>query len=610
MDDCKQLVTRSRHALTCIPHNGSASNFGQHGTDDARAGGTLPSRYAQIVIKEPSTAEPKRAKRKRITAEQLRDLTAVFETTDTPTHDIREVLSKNLGMTNREVQVWFQNRRAKYNRQRLEQQRQMRTNAAIMFSAGMVATRPPLQSPLPLQLTPYAHLQPHSPYPPVTLTRPPTSNNDNSGSQTSDGRLRKCPISVSVDEPYAQVCHPESIHPYLAGQVSNSPVDVTRAAIAGSALLQLSEARPASTISTVALTTSAFAKPLLGDSRRLDIHLGVPHMQTPALTSASAVAYCAYSESPSASPLRPSTHAPSYRIASDECTLQHQHYRQPMPHTPSGTLLPARRNTFSSYQGTSSSATSGGINHAEQPPLAYPASPPATASGPVCMVARDRYRPDIPANHYHHQCRYSTDQSPSPFQGQHRQLSTAIPSAHDIPATAGCGVKLPSIQTILANIEHGVSGESKMTPTYLHTLSRSRAYTSPPLSTVKQSEPHMSPPQVMVRPFVSRAFVSESDGHHNSCISSSAQEYSPCANYYHESSVDETKLAIDMLATAAVSVSSARSSCSLPHLTPLSEFSMRVGSQQQCSPTHTPSLQPQEAQMTEAKSKSPRSWRP
>ncbi|KAI7828429.1 homeobox domain-containing protein, partial [Kickxella alabastrina] len=60
----------------------------------------------------------KKAKRKRITPEQLKELTAVFEKTDTPTHDIREELSSKLAMTNREVQVWFQNRRAKYNRLR------------------------------------------------------------------------------------------------------------------------------------------------------------------------------------------------------------------------------------------------------------------------------------------------------------------------------------------------------------------------------------------------------------------------------------------------------------------------------------------------------------
>ncbi|KAJ1671797.1 hypothetical protein GGF38_000529 [Coemansia sp. RSA 25] len=188
MDDSKQLVTRSRRAQTYVPHNGSAGNFIHQGTDDTRAGSTLASRYTQIVIKEPSTAEPKRAKRKRITAEQLRDLTAVFVTTDTPTHDIREVLSKKLGMTNREVQVWFQNRRAKYNRQRLEQQRQMRTNAAIIYGVGMAATRAPLQAPPPPM--PYAHLQAQLSHPSATPTRPLAAAVGDTGGQTGDMRLR------------------------------------------------------------------------------------------------------------------------------------------------------------------------------------------------------------------------------------------------------------------------------------------------------------------------------------------------------------------------------------------------------------------------------------
>ncbi|KAJ2760414.1 hypothetical protein IWQ57_006312, partial [Coemansia nantahalensis] len=118
-------------------------------------------RYPQIVIKEPSTSEPKKARRKRITPEQLKELTAVFETADTPTHDVREELSQKLGMTNREVQVWFQNRRAKYNRMRVEQQRQMRTNQAIIYQSGLLGRMPP---PPPPALPPASPLAPHHPH--------------------------------------------------------------------------------------------------------------------------------------------------------------------------------------------------------------------------------------------------------------------------------------------------------------------------------------------------------------------------------------------------------------------------------------------------------------
>ncbi|KAJ2779179.1 hypothetical protein H4R18_004158 [Coemansia javaensis] len=138
------------------------------------AGGGGGSRYAQIVIKEPNTSEPKKAKRKRITPDQLKELTAVFEKTDTPTHDIREALSKRLNMTNREVQVWFQNRRAKYNRLRIEQQRQQRASAAIIYGTALLPLSPaavppppppPPPQPLPLQFPAYAHPAGPPPYP-------------------------------------------------------------------------------------------------------------------------------------------------------------------------------------------------------------------------------------------------------------------------------------------------------------------------------------------------------------------------------------------------------------------------------------------------------------
>ncbi|BGP28884.1 hypothetical protein JCM10296v2_000620 [Rhodotorula toruloides] len=59
-----------------------------------------------------------RPKRKRITPEQLVHLTAVFESTDSPSFEQRETLADQTGLTNREVQIWYQNRRAKVNRQR------------------------------------------------------------------------------------------------------------------------------------------------------------------------------------------------------------------------------------------------------------------------------------------------------------------------------------------------------------------------------------------------------------------------------------------------------------------------------------------------------------
>ncbi|KAL0139853.1 Homeodomain-like DNA binding domain-containing transcription factor [Mucor lusitanicus] len=62
-------------------------------------------------------------KRKRITPYQLTVLSDLFASTDTPNYQLRENTASKLNMTNREVQVWFQNRRAKVNRNRLQEQK-------------------------------------------------------------------------------------------------------------------------------------------------------------------------------------------------------------------------------------------------------------------------------------------------------------------------------------------------------------------------------------------------------------------------------------------------------------------------------------------------------
>ncbi|KAJ2964968.1 hypothetical protein NQZ79_g194 [Umbelopsis isabellina] len=57
-----------------------------------------------------------KGKRKRISPDQLRALVQVFKETDTPSSEVREKLAEQLDMSKREVQVWFQNRRAKASR--------------------------------------------------------------------------------------------------------------------------------------------------------------------------------------------------------------------------------------------------------------------------------------------------------------------------------------------------------------------------------------------------------------------------------------------------------------------------------------------------------------
>ncbi|RKP39676.1 homeobox domain-containing protein, partial [Dimargaris cristalligena] len=55
-------------------------------------------------------------KRKRLTPEKLTLLCSVFAHEQKPNAEKRKQLSDQTGMTPREVQVWFQNRRAKYKR--------------------------------------------------------------------------------------------------------------------------------------------------------------------------------------------------------------------------------------------------------------------------------------------------------------------------------------------------------------------------------------------------------------------------------------------------------------------------------------------------------------
>ncbi|KAI9236226.1 MAG: hypothetical protein BYD32DRAFT_29238 [Podila humilis] len=67
---------------------------------------TTPTTPTNTASMDLATADqPKKAKRKRITTEQLEHLVGLFEKTDTPSFEIRESLAKKLGMSNREIQV-------------------------------------------------------------------------------------------------------------------------------------------------------------------------------------------------------------------------------------------------------------------------------------------------------------------------------------------------------------------------------------------------------------------------------------------------------------------------------------------------------------------------
>lgn len=87
-------------------------------------------------------------KRKRIPHEKLVKLQELFESTDTPSYEVREKLALQLDMTNREVQVWFQNRRAKLNRMR---------NEAFMYNPPDSYSRLRRAAPAPIRV-PMGHV--------------------------------------------------------------------------------------------------------------------------------------------------------------------------------------------------------------------------------------------------------------------------------------------------------------------------------------------------------------------------------------------------------------------------------------------------------------------
>ncbi|KAJ1968377.1 hypothetical protein H4R35_006446 [Dimargaris xerosporica] len=97
--------------------------------DPAHPPATLlsPTSHASSASTQPlapltnASGHSTKPKRRKTTTEQFNALIAVFKETDTPNYEARECLSKQLGMSVRDVQVWFQNRRAKVNRERQNQ---------------------------------------------------------------------------------------------------------------------------------------------------------------------------------------------------------------------------------------------------------------------------------------------------------------------------------------------------------------------------------------------------------------------------------------------------------------------------------------------------------
>ncbi|KAI7900492.1 uncharacterized protein BX663DRAFT_517821 [Cokeromyces recurvatus] len=115
-----------------------------------------------------------KAKRKRISPHQYSRLMETFHLTDTPSSEIRENLALELKMTKREVQVWFQNRRAKMSRlknmNKSHHQQQQQQQSSTIDCYSMKPTRRPSAHSL-LE----SHY--HNPYPQPVVKNLPSLHN-------------------------------------------------------------------------------------------------------------------------------------------------------------------------------------------------------------------------------------------------------------------------------------------------------------------------------------------------------------------------------------------------------------------------------------------------
>ncbi|GAA6060617.1 hypothetical protein JCM10212_004596 [Sporobolomyces blumeae] len=137
----------AQHAFVFQNQSGPFPPHGRSATEsDSREGSAPSSRNSdpgtQGGEQDPSSAfyDPFRIKhRRRTSPPQLKILEHHFDINPKPDVNTRKVLSEQLGMTPREVQVWFQNRRAKVKKLREKAERE--ANSATGSPSG---TTPPI----------------------------------------------------------------------------------------------------------------------------------------------------------------------------------------------------------------------------------------------------------------------------------------------------------------------------------------------------------------------------------------------------------------------------------------------------------------------------------
>ncbi|KFA62870.1 hypothetical protein S40285_02237 [Stachybotrys chlorohalonatus IBT 40285] len=98
---------------TTSPASTSASNMPSKHSPTSASGSGTPTNSRRPPRKSTLTQQQKNQKRQRATQDQLTTLEMEFNKNPTPTGPVRERIAEEINMTERSVQIWFQNRRAK-----------------------------------------------------------------------------------------------------------------------------------------------------------------------------------------------------------------------------------------------------------------------------------------------------------------------------------------------------------------------------------------------------------------------------------------------------------------------------------------------------------------
>ncbi|KAK4057336.1 hypothetical protein OIO90_001833 [Microbotryomycetes sp. JL221] len=211
---------------------------------DQHAGATAASCAHEGTSAVPSTSSPtsmydplKTKHRRRTTSEQLKVLEYHFDRNHKPDMTLRRVLAEQLGMTPREIQVWFQNRRAKVKklREKAADKEKSDTNlpgvtwgapqsvagASSTFSLGQ--TMPSMLHRLPT-LPQQALLQPGLSPGGLAYPTPALESNENGQGTTASGSRDQTQAHLS--NTVVSLSLPTTGHPAGAG-IYPSPISAT-----------------------------------------------------------------------------------------------------------------------------------------------------------------------------------------------------------------------------------------------------------------------------------------------------------------------------------------------------------------------------------------------